>query len=69
MFSVSEFNLFRIDSQSCIVLKLKLTMNTKTVPYVPFKVKDMSLASWGRKEIELAEAEMPAEEKQVPAEE
>ncbi|MBT8253927.1 MAG: adenosylhomocysteinase [Flavobacteriaceae bacterium] len=34
-------------------------MNTKTVPYVPFKVKDMSLASWGRKEIELAEAEMP----------
>ena len=34
-------------------------MNTKTVPYVPYKVKDMSLASWGRKEIELAEAEMP----------
>ncbi len=34
-------------------------MNTKTVPYVPFKVKDMTLASWGRKEIELAEAEMP----------
>ncbi|TXE08988.1 adenosylhomocysteinase [Gelidibacter salicanalis] len=34
-------------------------MNTKTVPYVPYKVKDMSLAAWGRKEIELAEAEMP----------
>jgi adenosylhomocysteinase len=34
-------------------------MNTKTMPYVPFKVKDMSLAAWGRKEIELAEAEMP----------
>jgi adenosylhomocysteinase len=34
-------------------------MNTKTIPYVPFKVKDMSLAAWGRKEIELAEAEMP----------
>ncbi len=34
-------------------------MNTKTMPYVPYKVKDMSLASWGRKEIELAEAEMP----------
>ncbi|MEN8788633.1 MAG: adenosylhomocysteinase, partial [Flavobacteriaceae bacterium] len=32
---------------------------TKTVPYVPFKVKDISLADWGRKEIELAEAEMP----------
>lgn len=25
----------------------------------PYKVKDMSLAAWGRKEIELAEAEMP----------
>ena len=34
-------------------------MNTKTIPYVPYKVKDMSLAAWGRKEIELAEAEMP----------
>ncbi|MGA0818765.1 MAG: adenosylhomocysteinase, partial [Schleiferiaceae bacterium] len=27
--------------------------------YVPYKVKDMSLAEWGRKEITLAEAEMP----------
>ncbi len=26
---------------------------------LPYKVKDMSLAAWGRKEIELAEAEMP----------
>ncbi|GMN06849.1 adenosylhomocysteinase [Croceitalea sp. MTPC5] len=34
-------------------------MNTKTIPFVPFKVKDISLADWGRKEIELAEAEMP----------
>ncbi len=34
-------------------------MNTKTVEYVPYKVKDLSLAAWGRKEIELAEAEMP----------
>ncbi|APY09628.1 adenosylhomocysteinase [Winogradskyella sp. J14-2] len=34
-------------------------MSTKTIPYVPNKVKDMSLAAWGRKEIELAEAEMP----------
>ena len=34
-------------------------MRTKTVPFVPFKVKDISLADWGRKEIELAEAEMP----------
>ncbi|MFD0990278.1 adenosylhomocysteinase [Mariniflexile jejuense] len=34
-------------------------MNTKTIPFVAHKVKDMSLADWGRKEIELAEAEMP----------
>jgi len=34
-------------------------MSTKTLPYVPYKVKDISLAQWGRKEIELAEAEMP----------
>jgi adenosylhomocysteinase len=27
--------------------------------YTPYKVKDMSLAEWGRKEIRLAEAEMP----------
>ena len=32
-------------------------MSTKT--YIPFKVKDISLAEWGRKEIRLAEAEMP----------
>ncbi|XCF06804.1 adenosylhomocysteinase [Tamlana crocina] len=34
-------------------------MSTKTVPFVANKVKDLSLADWGRKEIELAEAEMP----------
>jgi len=34
-------------------------MSTKTLPYVAHKVKDISLADWGRKEIELAEAEMP----------
>ena len=34
-------------------------MSTETIPYVPYKVKDISLADWGRKEIELAEAEMP----------
>jgi len=30
-----------------------------TTSYIPFKVKDISLAEWGRKEIRLAEAEMP----------
>jgi len=34
-------------------------MSTTTLPYVAYKVKDISLAEWGRKEIELAEAEMP----------
>ncbi|EGV42244.1 adenosylhomocysteinase [Bizionia argentinensis JUB59] len=34
-------------------------MTTKTVTYIPNKVKDMSLAAWGRKEMNLAEAEMP----------
>ena len=34
-------------------------MSTNTMPYVAHKVKDISLANWGRKEIELAEAEMP----------
>jgi adenosylhomocysteinase len=34
-------------------------MSTKTTTYVPYKVKDIDLAEWGRKEIELAEAEMP----------
>jgi adenosylhomocysteinase len=33
-------------------------MDSKVKKY-PFKVKDISLADWGRKEIELAEAEMP----------
>ena len=30
-----------------------------TKAYLPFKVKDISLADWGRKEMDLAEAEMP----------
>lgn len=34
-------------------------MSTNTLPYTAYKVKDISLADWGRKEIELAEAEMP----------
>ena len=34
-------------------------MKTKTMKDVQYKVKDISLADWGRKEIRLAEAEMP----------
>src|SRR4030095_14413608 len=33
-----------------------MTVDEKKLPY---KVKDISLAAWGRKEINLAEAEMP----------
>jgi len=34
-------------------------MSSVETNYVPYKVKDISLADWGRKEIGLAEAEMP----------
>jgi adenosylhomocysteinase len=34
-------------------------MSSVETNYVPYKVKDISLAEWGRKEIGLAEAEMP----------
>ncbi len=34
-------------------------MPTATATYTKYKVKDMSLAEWGRKEIKLAEVEMP----------
>lgn len=34
-------------------------MSETAQEYIPYKVRDISLADWGRKEIELAEAEMP----------
>jgi len=34
-------------------------MSNSSIHYLPYKVKDISLAEWGRKEIKLAEAEMP----------
>jgi len=34
-------------------------MTTETSSYLPYKVKDITLAEWGRKEIRMAEAEMP----------
>ncbi|GIV40971.1 MAG: adenosylhomocysteinase [Vicingaceae bacterium] len=34
-------------------------MSKETTQKLPYKVKDISLAEWGRKEIKLAEAEMP----------
>ena len=34
-------------------------MSSVETTYIPYKVKDITLAEWGRKEIGLAEAEMP----------
>lgn len=34
-------------------------MSEITSTFIPYKVKDINLAEWGRKEIQLAEAEMP----------
>ena len=34
-------------------------MNSTKTMFIPYKVKDITLAEWGRKEIQLAEAEMP----------
>lgn len=34
-------------------------MSNTVDKYIPYKVKDITLAEWGRREIELAEAEMP----------
>jgi S-adenosylhomocysteine hydrolase len=42
------------------ILQLQIYINEYyNYAFVAFKVKDISLAAWGRKEIELAEAEMP----------
>jgi len=49
----------KINYQRFTKIKNKKNMSTETVSYVPYKVKDISLADWGRKEINLAEAEMP----------
>src|SRR6187399_329701 len=38
---------------------MSILMNKAIDFSIPYKVKDMSLAEWGRKEIKLAEAEMP----------
>src|SRR5882757_4564844 len=37
----------------------EMPKSTKTAKGLEFKVRDLSLADWGRKEIELAEQEMP----------
>ncbi len=39
--------------------KIFIKGNNMSTEYIKYKVKDISLAEWGRKEMELAEAEMP----------
>jgi len=39
--------------------KIQAMSNSAETKKLPYKVKDINLADWGRKEIELAEAEMP----------
>jgi len=43
----------------CINYKKNMENNLAVDTYIPYKVKDIALAEWGRKEISLAEAEMP----------
>lgn len=42
-----------------LVINKNSIMNVVTDTKLPYKVKDIALAAWGRKEIKLAEAEMP----------
>ena len=55
------FQLILVSKIGTFVLSLlkRNSMSTLDNTYIPFKVKDLQLAEWGRKEIELAEAEMP----------
>ncbi len=48
-----------INSSSCL-FSLILKLKEKLMSFTDYKVADMSLAKWGRKEIEIAEGEMPA---------
>jgi len=42
-----------------VTATLSESSSSKTAKKIPYKIKDMSLAEWGRKEIEIAENEMP----------
>jgi adenosylhomocysteinase len=65
----SSFSSKFTDKGSIFVLLFTFVTNKNIIPMstktqsidlkLPYKVKDMSLAEWGRKEIRLAEAEMP----------
>jgi adenosylhomocysteinase len=54
---------FPSDFRYCLYIKAqnlkRIFMTIAKTEVLPFKVKDITLADWGRKEIRLAEAEMP----------
>ena len=64
IFAIRKDDFFRLKNKynnkfSTFVGIKYIFMSTKTIPFIAYKVKDISLSNWGRKEIELAEAEMP----------
>ena len=58
---LNKFSGLKVDSIIFIIFAgfLKRNRSTETQTYLPYKVKDITLAEWGRKEIKMAEAEMP----------
>ena len=59
-----SYTLISILKRRFVILHLKksriMATISKTIDFsLPYKVADISLADWGRKEIRLAEAEMP----------
>src|ERR1700704_5002910 len=58
--NIHDYLLFVLRSYLWITKPFHMSTNTKNIDLkLPYKVKDMSLAAWGRKEMRLAEAEMP----------
>ena len=48
-----------VDSRMKSTIRDTITMSTETLTQTDFKVKDINLADFGRKEIEIAQHEMP----------
>jgi len=58
--NLHDYLLFVLRSYLWVTKPFFMSTQTKNIDLtLPYKVKDMSLAAWGRKEIRLAEAEMP----------
>jgi adenosylhomocysteinase len=58
--NTDNYSLFVLQTYLWLIKLIYMSTQTKNIDLtLPYKVKDMSLAAWGRKEIRLAEAEMP----------